>query len=431
MAVSKSILGMNARNFLYIRPYNLPSTKRIADDKLMTKQVLLEHHIPTPELHKTFYTRSDVRNFDWQLPEHGFVIKPARGYGGNGILAFKQWRNNTGITMNGEIYTINQLESHIFNILDGAFSLQYLPDKAFIEGLVTQHPFFKKIAPMGMTDIRVIVFKRVPIMAMIRIPTQRSAGKANLHLGALAAGIDISTGITTNATDDTQLIYHLPSTKKKTAGIKLPDWDQILLLATKAQSVIGLGFAGVDLVIDAKKGPLVLEINARPGLKIQNANLASLRTRLERVEGMDIKTPERGVALAKSLFAESFSEKVITAPQVLPFIYPITIKHNNTIKTFHAKLDTGAYRSSLDKKLARDLGIKSDPKKIYIQSASGTAYRPTAKISFTIAGKKISNTTVSLVNRSHLQYPMIIGRIDLKGFLIKPEREQEEDNEQT
>lgn len=426
MAISKNVLGMNARNFLYIRPYNKPSAKRIADDKLETKKFLIRNNIPTPPLISVFYDRDDVRGFDWgSLPESGFAVKPSRGYGGAGIIVFKNWKNGKGITINGEAYDIKKLESHIFDILDGAFSLQYLPDKAFMEEVITPHPFFKKIAPIGLTDIRIIVFKKVPVMAMIRIPTQQSAGKANLQLGALAVGIDISTGITTSATHHSRLISTIPFTKKKTAGIKLPEWDNILMLASIAQDTVGLGFAGVDIVIDAKKGPLVLEINSRPGLKIQNANLASLRTRLERVEGMNIQTPKRGVELAKNLFAEAFSEKVTTIPEVLPASYPVVIRQDGIIKEIKAKLDTGAYRSSIDEGLASELNLIPDSKKVYVQSASGKAYRPTAKLSFTLAGKKIT-TTVSIVDRSHLAFPMIIGRIDLQGFLIKPELDQEE-----
>jgi len=428
MAVSKSVLGMNARNFLYIRPYNKPSAKNVADDKLETKKRLLESNISTPSLLATFYRRKDVRDFDWNLPENGFVIKPARGYGGSGIIAIKSWRNGVGTTVSGQEYTIKKLESHIFNILDGAFSLQYLPDKAFIEELVVQSSFFKKIVPVGLADIRVIVFRHAPVMAMLRIPTQQSFGKANLHLGALAVGIDIATGITTSATSKSRLIYFLPQSKKKTAGIKLPNWEDILLLASQTQDVVGLGFAGVDLVIDDKKGPIVLEVNARPGLQIQNANLASLRTRLERIEDMEILSPQRGVALAQTLFAAKFSEKVSTSPQVLPVIYPVSIRTKDTVKEIKAKLDTGAYRSSIDTALVKELGLEINKETVFIKSASGRAYRPTAHVSFQLAGKKITSQ-VTVVDRSHMKYPMIVGRIDLKGFLIRPEVDQEEDNE--
>jgi alpha-L-glutamate ligase-like protein len=427
MAVSKSVLGMNARNFLYIRPNNKASAKRRADDKLETKRMLLANKITTPSLLATFYTRKDVRDFDWNLPEEGFAIKPARGYGGGGILAFKKWDGQTGVTVNGEIYTKKQLSAHIFDLLDGAFSLQYLPDRAFIERLVTPHPFFKKFAPIGIADIRIIVFRTIPIMAMIRIPTKESGGKANLQQGAIAAGIDMRTGITTYATHHNSLIRHIPDTKVKASGIKLPDWDTLLLLASRTQVASGLGFAGVDLVIDAKKGPMVLEVNTRPGLKIQNANLASLRTRLERIEGMDITTPERGIEVAKSLFAESFSEKVRTGPKILPVIYPVTLKYKEHTRNLKAKLDTGAYRTSIGNGLVNELGIPLTDKKVYVKSASGKAYRPTVKLTFEMAGKKIT-TIASVVDRAHLKYPMIVGRIDLKGFLISPETEYEEED---
>jgi alpha-L-glutamate ligase-like protein len=425
MAVSKTVLGMNARNFLYIRPNNKASAKRRADDKLATKQMLLHNDLATPSLLATFYKREDVRNFDWQLPSTGFAIKPARGYGGGGILAFKSWQGESGVTVNNETYTIKQLSSHIFDILDGAFSLQYLPDKAFIEELVTPHPFFKKYAPIGIADIRIIVFRMIPVMAMIRIPTKQSGGKANLQQGAIAAGIDMRTGITTHAFYHTDLIKRIPDTKIKVAGIKLPDWEKLLLLATKTQAASGLGFAGVDLVIDAKKDPMVLEINTRPGLKIQNANLASLRTRLERVEDMDVPTPQRGVEIAKSLFAESFSEKVHTGPKILPVIYPVTLKLTNQTRILNAKLDTGAYRSSIDLALVKELDLPYSEKKVYVKSASGKAYRPTVKLSFEIAGVRV-NTIASVVDRADLKYRMIVGRVDLKGFLISPETEYEE-----
>ena len=45
MAVSKNILGMNARNFLFVRKYNSNESKRIADDKLEMKNAELKHKI--------------------------------------------------------------------------------------------------------------------------------------------------------------------------------------------------------------------------------------------------------------------------------------------------------------------------------------------------------------------------------------------------
>ncbi len=428
MSVTKSILGMNARNFLYIRRYNGVSAKRRADDKLATKELLIKHNLPTPELLAAFHHTDDIKHFDWKLPKRGFAIKPSRGYGGGGILAIKSWDGNQAITVSGEMYTKEQLQSHLYDIFDGAYSLQFLPDTAYIEGLVTPAAFFKKLNAVGVPDLRIVVFHRIPVMAMLRLPTTQSHSKANLHLGALGVGIDMRTGITTYGLLKGQMITYLPDTKIKIAGIKIPNWQDLLMLASKTAHASKLGYAGVDVVLDETKGPLVLEINARPGLAIQNANLASLRTRLERVEDMKIETPERAVEVAQSLFAEHFSDKVHTAPKILKVIQPVMLHGNVKEKTFDrvsrkevlAKLDTGAFRTAIDKKLAIELRLPFTEKKVFVQSASGKAFRPTVSLTFELAGKTIK-TVASVVERSHLKFPIIVGRRDLKGFLIEPD----------
>jgi len=48
--------------------------------------------------------------------------------------------------------------------------------------------------------------------------------------------------------------------------------------------VTGLGYLGVDMVIDRDKGPLILEMNARPGLNIQIANCTGIATRIARID---------------------------------------------------------------------------------------------------------------------------------------------------
>jgi predicted ATP-grasp superfamily ATP-dependent carboligase len=51
-----------------------------------------------------------------------------------------------------------------------------------------------------------------------------------------------------------------------------------------------LGYVGVDIVLDVS-GPMVLEVNKRPGLEIQNTNLAGLLQRLKYIEDrmMDVQ----------------------------------------------------------------------------------------------------------------------------------------------
>jgi len=43
------------------------------------------------------------------------------------------------------------------------------------------------LGTFGLPDIRIICFNMVPVIAMLRIPTELSDGKANLHSGACAA----------------------------------------------------------------------------------------------------------------------------------------------------------------------------------------------------------------------------------------------------
>lgn len=429
MPVSRNILGMNARNFLYIRRYNSTAAKKIADDKLAMKNILIQNGIKTPNLFTIFYDRDSIKNYAWRdLPARGFVIKPARGYAGAGILPVRKWEEEVATTASGQTYTVKQLESHILDILEGAYSLKFLPDNAFIEERLHPHPFFKKLTGYGIPDIRVIVFNRIPVMAMMRLSTLESHGKANLHQGAIGFGIDIRTGITTHAILYDQSISVIPNTKIKTRGIKIPDWEQVLLLASKAQEITGIGYAGIDIVFDGKEGPMVLEVNARPGLSIQNANRSSLRSRLERVENIITPTPERGVEIAKNLFTESFSEKVSISPKILTIIQEVIFYRNGEPITVKAKLDTGAFRTSVDRKFAELLGMPVLNEKVFVRSASGESFRPTAKTTFTLGGKRI-NTVVSVVDRSNLKYPVIIGHRDMKDFLIKPINDQPYDPE--
>jgi len=382
---------------------------------------MIRNAIATPKLLATFRSRKEMRDFNWSsLPTDGFAIKPARGYGGGGIIVFKKWEGSSGTTVSGEQVDIHYIENHLLDILDGAFSLQYLPDYAFIEERIHLHPFYKKICSVGLPDIRIIVLNAIPIMAMLRLPTEESHGTANLMQGAIALGIDMRTGITNYAYKKHGTTPRfIPGTKTKLRGLKIPKWNELLLLAAKAQQASKLGYAGIDLVHDGEKGPLVLEINARPGLSIQSANRTSLRTRLERVENMHHITPERGVEMAKSLFVSAFSEKVKTNPKTVGVIEQVVLEGERLIKAVDAKVDTGAFRTSIDKQLVSELGFPKSDKEVQVQSASGVQTRETINATFHLRGVKIKSVA-SVTDRSHLKYPVIIGRRDLKGFLVDP-----------
>ena len=145
-------------------------------------------------------------------------------------------------------------------------------------------PVFEPVAYQGVPDVRIIVLLGVPVMAMVRLPTMMSGGKANLHQGAIGAGIDMASGRTLNAVWRNEVIEEHPDTGNPVSGIQIPHWEKQLRLAAGCFELTGLGYIGVDLVLDAIQGPLILELNARPGLNIQLANHRGLLPRLKKVE---------------------------------------------------------------------------------------------------------------------------------------------------
>ncbi len=411
---------MNARNFLYVNRFNKGYARIRADDKIATKKLFEREGIPTAAMLHVFYSRKSVATYDWStLPQDGFAVKPSRGWGGEGILVFDRWDGTSGTTVNGKTYSLKQVKSHILDIFEGIYSLQTLPDIAYIEARVKPNPFLRKLSPIGLPDIRIIVFNKIPIMAMLRLPTKASGGKANLQQGAVGIGIEMRSGITNHAFSHGKVIKRMPETTIKIAGIRIPDWDNILLLAARTQAATGLGYAGIDIVIDRDQGPVVIEINARPGLKIQNVNQASLRFRLETVENLKVTTPARGVEIAKSIFADEFSDRVSTETKILSLIEPITITHAGFTRGYNAKIDTGALRTSLDESVVAEMGLPILKETFEIVATNGVQQRQGVKVNFILGGKKVT-TVATVAKRSHMRYPIIIGSRDLKGFYVNP-----------
>lgn len=424
-----SILGLNARTQLFAYKYNSHLGKKIADSKIQTARVLKVAQVAHPEIYKKFRQLEDVFEFNWtDLPDK-FALKPSRGLGGEGIVVVKKHLKNGGwLTTQKKRVTIDDLKLHISDILEGAYSMGNEPDVAFVQEYVGRAKVFRRWAYRGTPDIRIIVFNKVPVMAMLRLPTKESGGRANLHQGALGVGVDIATGITTKAIWHGEQILVKPETNKKLRGIKIPFWTNILETAVRAGVASGLGYLGVDIVIHPEKGPMVLELNAQPGLQIQMANGAGLRRRLDRVDELEVRDPEHGVKIAKALFAEKLvgarvnNEEVITlSPVEKVGIYKFGKKSKKVVS---ARVDTGATRSSIDRGLAQELGLLIPENILWkdryeYRSATGFQTRPVISIKYKVAGRKIVSSA-SVANRGKMSTPFLIGRRDLVGFLVKP-----------
>jgi alpha-L-glutamate ligase-like protein len=301
------VLGMNRRNAEYIMRSNPRSSFPLVDDKLKTKQLAEAHQIPTPPLYHVIEHHGDIPGLEKVLSGYqDFVIKPARGAGGSGIVLVKGHTLGGFIKQNGEVILTKDLTYHISDILSGIYSLEGLEDRAFIEALVHPDTLFDAVTYCGVPDIRIIVYRGVPAMSMVRLPTRASDGKANLHRGAIGVGIDMAEGRTLAGVHRSGVVTHHPDTNNPVSGIRVPHWERMLLIAAKAVDMTGLHYLGVDLVIDQERGPLLLELNARPGLQIQIANQAGLLRRLEIIDKAPpeiFETPEIRVAWALDTFS--------------------------------------------------------------------------------------------------------------------------------
>lgn len=426
-----NILGLNARGALFTGKYNSRNAKKIADSKIATDRVLRLANVPHPKIYKKFKNQNEVFDFDWSSLPDSFALKPSRGLGGDGIIVVKKRNSETEWVTTSKIkITADDLKMHTLDILEGAFSMGNEPDSAFIQEYVGRHFCFRKLAFRGTPDIRVIVFNKIPVMAMLRLPTKTSGGRANLHQGALGLGIDIASGITTKAILNNKEITLKPGTNKKLRGIKVPYWNKVLETAVTGQIASGLGYAGVDIVLHPEKGPQIIELNAQPGLSIQLANMEGLRKRLDRVDDINVMSAEHGVKIAKALFASKFVHRVRNTEDVktIQAIEEIKIidSKGKSVKIL-AKIDTGAWSSTVDISLAKKLGLLNKNKIITTRkklSSLGEEERPVISLSFWLAGRKIV-TKATVSNRKSMRYDVLIGRIDLQGFLISPTIEKE------
>ncbi|MGW8302489.1 MAG: alpha-L-glutamate ligase-like protein [Desulfobacterales bacterium] len=279
------VLGINRRNAEYTFKYNSRDRYPLVDDKLQTKKLAIEADIAVPELYGVIETEYQVRHFAEMIePYAEFAVKPSRGAGGKGILVIVGRSKDMYRSVDGSLLTREEVGYHLSNVISGMYSLGGQPDKALIEYRVQFDPVFEAISYQGVPDIRGIVFLGVPVMSMVRLPTRMSGGKANLHQGAIGAGIDIATGRTLTAVWRNAIVSEHPDTGNPVTGVKIPKWEKLLKIAAQCNELTGLGYIGVDLVLDKDKGPLILEINARPGLNIQIANRSGLLPRLKLVE---------------------------------------------------------------------------------------------------------------------------------------------------
>lgn len=280
---ASTVLAINQRNLLYVYPNNSRHHFPLADDKLKTKECLVAAGVPMPETYKTYSNFYELTALADDLSCYGdFVIKPSKGRAGGGIIAISGRENGLWKSMGGHLYSIDNFRKHISDIIFGVYSFD-LHDQAILEERVIQHPEVEKLSPYGLADIRLILLRGKLVLSMIRVPTLKSDGRANLHQGAIGIGLDLDSGITTHALWQGDVVDRHPDTDTNLLGLSIPYWQEIVNTARLAARSVPLQYIGADVSVGLN-GPVLLEINVRPGLEIQNVNRAGMMKILEALD---------------------------------------------------------------------------------------------------------------------------------------------------
>ena len=269
----RTVLGMNRRNTIVDRVNSGLSQSR-TDNKYLTKIRMEEVGVPVAETLAFLRDRLDVRRFDLASLPDAWVVKPNMGSQGMGVmLATARMGSTTWQGTGGRVIDERLLRRHMQITNGGEFSAGTMhSDAVMFESLLRPDPGLRAVSGDGLPDIRVLCWLNRPVQAMMRVPTSMSDGKANLHQGGIGVGIDIDAGVTTRAQISRRPITHHPDLGTALIGVPIPSWKNILTIATRASEALNLGYTGLDITIDADRGPVLIEANAHPGLEIQNVN---------------------------------------------------------------------------------------------------------------------------------------------------------------
>lgn len=359
----RNVLGIDARDLLYV-PKNSKHAVYLADSKLASKRVLKEHNLPSSRVFAVIHNRQELKDFDWNTLPSSFVLKPNRGMGGAGIVVAFRKKGDYWLCAGGKKFDIEGLQTHIINIFDGLFSLFHQKDIAFFEERISIDNYLKQFSYKGIPDIRIWLYNYIPVMAMLRLPSAASGGKANLAQGGIGVGLDLSTGQGIHAIVKGNVIIDTIKIRKSELSIhsiRIPKWKKILKLSIETAKACKIKFTGLDVAIDKKIGPLILEVNARPGLEIQNANMSSLKDRLQRVANLKKISTEKALNIGISLFGGSVEQEIelLAGKEIIGLKNEIEIfDGDNIIAKVVARVDSSNLQTVVDRDLAMKTGLK-------------------------------------------------------------------------
>lgn len=423
MAKISQILGMNARDQLYAAR-NSKDAKSFGFSKAKAKEFLSKHGIQVPALYAVLTAQEEVRRFDWSSITGGFAMKPSNGSAGKGVIVIKK-KNKYGDTWSdvvGKVYSEDDLRFHASNILEGQYSTWGTIANVIIEERIPIHPDLAPYVKFGTPDVRVIVYNKVPVMAMTRLPTAESGGRANLDQGAMGLGIDMGTGKTLYGVSGKKTMMKVFSgTQQPVNTIQIPFWVDILKIAVRAANATGFVFLGVDVFVHPEKGPMIAEVNAYPGLSIQLANRAGLRRRLEKLEDIEANNVNHAVKIGQALFAENYpvmsigdSELTVISPKEEVEIFG----DKGEKRKGTALVNTGREWSAIAIDVAKELGLADQNDLLWTQYVEGEGKEFVVEVEYKLRDKVRKTTMIVSKRLNSSKYIMHIGRKDLVGFLV-------------
>lgn len=399
------LLGQNARNLKYIKWYNDELAKKLADSKIKTKEFLGKRGVTVSDNIMIIANHEELIKVELAKIPLPFVVKPSSWFGGKGIFIIDEIDNLWNFILNDwKILSKKDLFHHMSEILDGFYSISGNRDKVLIEKKIELDKSIELLGKYWLPDIRVIVFNMVPVMAMLRLPTKESKWKANIHAWACGVGIDMNSGRLTYITKHSKVVKSVEWIWD-IRWTKLPKWDELLYLAVKIQSATNIWYIWCDMTLDITKWPILLEVNARPGLEVQVANLAPLKDRLKRVEWIYVNTVEKWVRIGKDLFWGNIEEKIknISWKNILGSKEYISMIYQEKNYKYIADIDPSKETCLIDKSFAWDILSIKDKENIKL---SINIFDIKRFINFDLVDLKDSK--------------IILGRNALRWFLIDP-----------
>lgn len=333
--LTRGILWMNQRNNIYVKEFNPDRGIRLANNKEQTKKFLFQRSIPVPKTFLHIKNRQDRFEFNFSSlasSHNTFVIKPNNGSKGQGIFIINEirkkkeythpkkinhsptlekirWLKRTLIDYGYEFRIgdkrINeiQLKKKVGWIFQWLYSSNGKQDTVLIEEKLIPWNGFELFCTHGLADMRIIMFNLVPVIAMLRVPTEQSGGKANLAQWGIGLGIDIVTGKINSLYRQWQSYTNsFPSEWSQFKNKKIPYRQEILEYSANAQYFVNSWYLGMDRVVTTK-WPKLLEINARAWLEIQNITGKPLLQIMKKIEDLHVTSPSKGLEISRTLFS--------------------------------------------------------------------------------------------------------------------------------